>query len=263
MWWYAEEEQGASSPQWRLPEEGARTAVIESKGDVRGIAAEGGCGLHSSYNLWKAFPGVEKRQVVRGIPEEFIQRLTRAGGASGHNETIMRFDYDSDTLCVDVEVYKYVALQMLRDEGVDVLLNTMAVDAVMDGERVDCIITESHEGCEAVRGNVFIDATGYGDLCARAGADYTESNDYMVANSMGIAGIDIDKYYSFLRDNGALIEYGRGPRSGRANQIIRVDGNWKSISPELDQQVRLLGMHTVTTTLHLPDFYCVFSSSLI
>ncbi|RGZ00693.1 FAD-dependent oxidoreductase [Clostridium sp. AM58-1XD] len=235
---------------------GARTAVIESKGYVGGIAAEGGCGLHSSYNLWKAFPGVEKRQVVRGIPEEFIQRLTQAGGASGHNETIMRFDYDSDTLCVDVEIYKYIALQMLREEGVDVLLNTMAVDVVMDGENVNCVITESHQGCEAVKAKVFIDATGYGDLCARAGASYTEPNDYMVANSMGIAGINIDKYYSFLKDNGALIEYGRGPRSGRTNQIIRVDGDWSIISPELDQQVKGLGMHTVTTTLH--DDYLMF-----
>lgn len=235
---------------------GARTALIESKGYVGGIAAEGGCGLHSFYNLWKAFPGVEKRMVVRGIPEEMIQRLTQARGASGHNETVLRYEYDSDTLCVDVEIYKFVALQMLREAGVHVMLNTMAVDTIVSAGRLEGVITESHQGCEAVMGKMFVDATGYGDLCARAGASYTEPNDYAVANSMGIGGIDIDKYYSFLKNNGALKEYARGPRDGRTNQLIRVDGDWENITEELGRKVRELGMHTVTTTLH--DNYFMF-----
>ena len=235
---------------------GAKTALIEAKGYVGGIAAEGGCGLHSFYNLWKPFPGVEKRKVVRGIPEEFIQRLYQAKGCSGHNETILRFEYDSDTLCVDVETYKYEALCMLREAGVHVMLNTMAVDVLCEGDRVKGVITESHQGTEAVLGKIFIDATGYGDLSARAGAHYTEPNDYAVVNSMGVGGIDIDKYYAFLRDNGGLIEYARGPRGGRENQIIRVDGNWEKISPELAASAKALGMSSVTTTIH--DNYFMF-----
>jgi hypothetical protein len=234
---------------------GARTALIESKGYVGGIATEGGCGLHSFFNLWKAF-NTEKRMVVRGIPEEFIQRLYQAGGCSGHNETIMRPEYDNDTLCVDVEVYKYVALDMLREAGVQVMLNTQAVDAIKEGGRVTSVIAESHQGSEAVQGKVFIDATGYGDLSARAGARFTEPNDYPVVNSMGVGGIDIDKYYAFLRDNGGLIEYARGPRDGRLNQLIRVDGVWSKIDPKLGEAAKNLGMSSVTTTLH--DNYFMF-----
>jgi hypothetical protein len=234
---------------------GAKTVLIESKGYVGGIAAEGGCGLHSFFNLWKPF-NVEKRMVVRGVPEEFIQRLYQAGGCSGHNETIMRPEYDNDTLCVDVETYKYVALEMLREAGVQVLLNTLAVDVIKEGSRVAGIITESHQGSEAVLGKIFIDATGYGDISARAGADFTEPNDYPVVNSMGVGGIDIDKYYAFLKDNGVLFEYARGPRSGRMNQIIRVDGDWAKIDPALGQAVKDLGMSGVTTTLY--DNYFMF-----
>jgi hypothetical protein len=234
---------------------GAKTALIESKGYVGGIAAEGGCGLHSFFNLWKPF-NTEKRMVVRGIPEEFIQRLYQAGGCSGHNETLMRPEYDSDTLCVDVEKYKYVALQMLLDEKVDVLLNTMAVDVIREGVAVKGIITESHEGSEAVLGKIFIDATGYGDISARAGAQFSEPNDYPVVNSMGIGGIDIDKYYAFMKEGGALFEYARGPRSGRANQIIRVDGHWDKIDPSLGKLVNDIGMSGVTTTIH--DNYFMF-----
>jgi hypothetical protein len=234
---------------------GAKTALIESKGYVGGIAAEGGCGLHSFYNLWKPF-NVEKRKVIRGIPEEFINRLFQVGGCSGHNDTIMRPEYDSDTLCVDVEMYKYIALCMLREAGVHVLLNTQAVDVIKEGQRITGIVAESHEGAEAILGKVFIDATGYGDIAARAGANFTEPNDYPVVNSMGVGGVDIDKYYSFMKDRGVLFEYGLGPRSGRLNQIIRVDGDWKKLDPAIGKAVEDLGMSGVTTTIH--DNYFMF-----
>jgi hypothetical protein len=194
--------------------------------------------------------------VVRGIPEEFIQRLFQAGGCSGHNETQLRPEYDSDTLCVDVEIYKFIALEMLREAGVQVLLNTHAVDVIKEGGRITGVITESHQGSEAVLAKVFIDATGYGDIAARAGAKFSEPNDYPVVNSMGVGGIDIDKYYAFLRDSGVLFEYARGPRSGRTNQIIRVDGSWEKIDPKLGEAVKALGMSGVTTTLH--DNYFMF-----
>ena len=209
---------------------GAKTAVVEYKGYVGGIAAEGGCGLHSFYNLWKPF-GVEKKKIVRGIPEEFIDRLTAMGGASGHNETLMNYGYDSDTLCVDVEIYKQLANTMLREAGVDVLLNTMVVDADVTDGHINAVFTESHEGCEALLAKVYIDATGFGDLSARAGAKLLECSDYAVANSIGVAGIDIDAYYAALKEHGALKEYALGKRGGQPGKLIRVDGDWEKFNP--------------------------------
>lgn len=235
---------------------GAKTALVEYKGYVGGIATEGGTGLHSFYNLWKAFPGVEKKKVIRGLPEEFIDRLTALGGASGHNEQLMNFGYDSDALCVDVEIYKFLALKMLREAGVDVLLNTMVIGADTQNGRVKAVLTHSHGGGEALLARVFIDATGYGDVCAQAGADYTNPNDHPVANSMGIAGIDVDAYYKVLESSGALKEYALGKRSGKQERVIRVDGNWEKVDPDLAAKARAIGMHTVTTTLH--DNYFMF-----
>jgi len=54
--------------------QGAKTALIEVKGYTGGIVVEGGTALHSYFNLWKAFPGVEKRQVVKGIAQEIIDK---------------------------------------------------------------------------------------------------------------------------------------------------------------------------------------------
>ena len=83
--------------------QGAKTMLIEAKGYPGGTATEGGTAIHSYYNLWKAFPGVEKRQVVRGIPSEIIDRLLLIGGTTGHAEMETGFDYDSVCTAVDTE----------------------------------------------------------------------------------------------------------------------------------------------------------------
>ena len=71
---------------------GAKTALIEGKGYAGGTVVEGGTALHSFFNLWKAFPGVEKRQVVRGIAQEIIDRLLLIGGTTGHGDVTGKID---------------------------------------------------------------------------------------------------------------------------------------------------------------------------
>ena len=70
--------------------QGAKTALIEVKGYPGGTITEGGTALHSFYNLWKAFPGCEKRQVVKGIPQEIIERLMAVGGMFGTRRDVER-----------------------------------------------------------------------------------------------------------------------------------------------------------------------------
>ncbi len=104
---------------------GAKTALVEMKGYTGGTVTEGGTTLHSFFNLWKAFPGVEKRQVIKGIPQEIIDRLLKVGGTAGHCEMVKNYGYDSMCTNVDVEMYKMVTLQMLKEAGVYLCLNTM------------------------------------------------------------------------------------------------------------------------------------------
>lgn len=149
----------------------ARTVLIESKGYPGGTVVEGGTALHSYYNLWKAFPGVEKRQVVRGIPQEIVDRLIQANGTTGHVEMIKGSDYDSVCTAIDTEIYKLVVFEMLEEAGVVILVNTWLAGAIMESSIIKGIITESRSGREAIYGESFVDCTGYGDLSAHAGAD--------------------------------------------------------------------------------------------
>ncbi|TFG10439.1 MAG: FAD-dependent oxidoreductase, partial [Promethearchaeota archaeon] len=196
---------------------GAKTALIEGKGYTGGNVVEGGTALHSFFNLWKAFPGIEKRQVVKGIPQEIITRLEQVEGTTGHAEMLKGYDYDSVCTAIDTELYKLVSLEMLQDASVHIFLNSFVRGVIMDKSTIQGIIVESRSGREAFYAHSFVDCTGYGDLCAYAGAKFTEPNDYPVANSIGVAGVSIENYHDFLSKNNALSHYCEGKRSGEMN----------------------------------------------
>ena len=235
---------------------GAKTALIEGKGYTGGIVVEGGTALHSFFNLWKAFPGIEKRQVVKGIPQEIITRLEQVGGTTGHAEMLKGYDYDSVCTAIDTELYKLVSLEMLQGANVHVFLNSFVRGVIMDKSTIQGIIVESRSGREAFYAHSFVDCTGYGDLCAYAGAKFTEPNDYPVANSIGVAGVSIEKYHDFLSKNNALSHYCEGKRSGEMNKIVRLDA--KRVKPPLRflKEGSRIGMHTVITSVH--DDYFMF-----
>jgi hypothetical protein len=236
--------------------QGARTVLVENKGYTGGVAVEGGTALHSFFNLWKAFPGVQKRQVVKGIPQEIVDRLMRAGGCTGHAEMLAHYDYDSVCTAIDTEIYKLVTMQMLHEAGVTVWVNTFVAGAVRSGSRVTGVIAESRSGREAIYAKAFVDCTGYGDLTAHAGAKYTEPNDYAVANSIGVGNVDIERMCEFLTSRKTMTQFARGRRSGRDDQIVRFGGESVSFSEEFNAEARKLGLSMITTTTH--DNYLMF-----
>jgi len=236
--------------------QGAKTILIERKGYTGGTVTEGGTALHSFYNLWKAFPGVKKRQVVGGIPQEIIDRLAKVGGTTGHVEMFKGYDYDSVCTAIDTELYKLVTFEMLDETGVFVAVNTLLTGTIMDGSRLKGVITESRSGREAIYAKSFVDCTAYGDLSAYAGAKYTEPNDYEVCNSIGVGNVSMEKYYAFLKSHDAVVQYCEGQRSGIDGQIVRLSGQLVNLPPEFRQEARKISMSTTTTTVH--DNYLMF-----
>ena len=234
---------------------GAKTALIEAKGYPGGIVTEGGTALHSYFNLWKAFPGVEKRQVVKGIAQEIIDRLMERGGTTGHVEMVSRYDYDSICTAIDTEIYKLVVFEMLVDAGVFVYVNTLLTAAVMDGDAINGVITESRAGREAFFAKVFVDCTGYGDLSAYAGAQFTEPNDHPVAHAIGVGGVDVDRYNDFCK-NDANVQVAYGTRSGMTNQLVRVGFEMGDVPPDMREEAKKIGLSFITTTMH--DDYFMF-----
>ena len=236
---------------------GAKTILVEAKGYPGGVAVEGGTALHSFYNLWKAFPGVEKKQLVRGIPAEMVDRLTARGGATGYAEMMKHYEYDSVCTAIDTEKYKLNAFEMLDEAGVYVCVNTLLAGVIREKDLVAGVILESRSGREVIFARSFVDCTGYGDLAAHAGADYSEPNDYPVVNSMGLANVDIERYYHFLNSSGSVGQLAYGMRSGIPGQIVRLGSEGSNGYPEdFVKGAREIGMSAISTTVH--DDYLMF-----
>ncbi|RPI02316.1 MAG: FAD-dependent oxidoreductase [Calditrichaeota bacterium] len=235
--------------------QGARTMLIESKGYCGGIAVEGGTAIHSFYNLYTAFPGCAKRKVIRGIPAEFMDRLTEMGGCTGYPEMETGRGYDSICTAIDTEQYKLLAFNMLKEANVFVAVNTLLAGAIVSDGCIQGVITESRSGREAIMAKSFIDCTGYGDLCAHAHAEFTVPNDYDSCNSFSLANASIDDYYKFLESHSAIGQICRGPRSGEENKLVRVGAEELNI-PEFSEKAKKIGMSMITTTVR--DNYLMY-----
>ena len=152
---------------------GARTALIEQYGFVGGMAT---AGLMTSFNGFRNERPPDHVQTVRGIAQEIVDRLIAVGGACartahGHFGALEpgRCPY---AVSFDPEALKMVALEMLCEAGVDLMLHMTFAGAPPDGRNISYAVVENKSGRQAVRGQIYVDATGDGDLAAWAGARF-------------------------------------------------------------------------------------------
>lgn len=139
---------------------GADVLLIEQMGYLGGMATGG---LVISLNIF----GVGKRQVVAGIAQEVANRLLKEGKAFSSVPGKL-----TGGVTVDPEALKYLADRMVEENGVKLLYHTYVVDTIVDKEEVKGIIVESKSGRAAILAKVIVDATGDGDVFARAGAEF-------------------------------------------------------------------------------------------
>jgi hypothetical protein len=155
---------------------GAQTLLVERYAFLGG---NGTAGLMTCYNGFRNQRPPDALQTVKGIPAEYIARLVRLGGVTGavpyehpgHDASAGDLPY-----CIgfDAEAAKVASLELLKHEGVSLRLHSWIVGPMIEGSRVTGIIVESKGGRQAIAADVVIDATGDGDVAARAGAPFME-----------------------------------------------------------------------------------------
>lgn len=141
---------------------GASVALLEAKAYLGGV---GTMGLP-----YQGFFDARKRQVVRGLAHEFVERLRAIDGAS---EEFIQCELHNPFLIVDPEAVKRVCQEMVTEAGVDLYLHTVFADVLKDGDRINAMLAEGKSGREAYVGRYYVDATGDGDVAVRAGVPYT------------------------------------------------------------------------------------------
>ena len=144
--------------------EGLKVAVVESRSFMGGNLTIGLPIL--------GFLGQKKNQIIKGLPQKFIDRMRARHAASEHRPCPLHMGI---TL-VEPEAVKTVVLEMLHEAGVEIFLHTFCAGVVMEGARIRGIITESKSGREAILGRVVIDCTGDADVAYRAGVPCEQGN---------------------------------------------------------------------------------------
>jgi hypothetical protein len=77
---------------------------------------------------------------------------------------------------IDTEKFKYVVLKLCVESGVDLMLHTWCCDAIVDEEQtLRGVIVENKSGRQALLAEVVVDASGDGDVAARAGAPFWQT----------------------------------------------------------------------------------------
>jgi hypothetical protein len=153
---------------------GADTLLIERYPFLGG---NGTAGLMTCYNGFRNQRPPEALQTVKGIPAEYIAELVRLGGIADE-DPYPKPDHDVRSgdlpYCIgfDPEAAKIASLNVVRKEGVNLRLHSWVVAPMLDGSRVIGVIVESKSGRQAIAADIVIDATGDGDVAARAGAPF-------------------------------------------------------------------------------------------
>ncbi|MFH0963121.1 MAG: FAD-dependent oxidoreductase [Planctomycetota bacterium] len=185
--------------------QGAKTLLVERAGYLGGMLTGGMVGSSGIYTVapgtMKVYTEIRRRlakrpdsvQLIRGIPREIMRRLISIGGGIGYDGEVPAY------VAVHVPTLKMMLVEMMEEAGVELLLYGPVVGPILDGKRVSGVIVEGKGGREGIRAKVVVDATGDGDVAARAGAAFEhgrkqdqEAINMTVMFTMG--GIDMEKF---------------------------------------------------------------------
>ena len=141
---------------------GARVTLLERHSFLGGNMTLGLC-MHTFENR-------QGKRVIEGIPAEFIRRMQQVGASPG--PVAIRNAHMYSTTPVDVEMVKLVAFTMLAEAGVDVRFQYPVSAVRLRGSTIESLQVPAVNGLGEIDGDIFIDATGNGDLAAGAGIPF-------------------------------------------------------------------------------------------
>jgi hypothetical protein len=155
---------------------GARTVLVERFGYLGGTAT---ASLMACINGFRNQAEPDATQTVRGIAEEIILALKDLDGLGASPYPQKPYPTLPGQLAysyaIDTEAFKYVTLRMCVDAGVDVMLHTLFCVPILDGGGLRGVIVENKSGRLALLARVVVDASGDGDVAARAGVPFWQT----------------------------------------------------------------------------------------
>lgn len=155
---------------------GAKTLLVDFMSVPGGVST---AGMMSHYT----------GTVDSKLYKEVLQRMADKNEGEAKGVCSVRIDPVQMTL---------VWIELLEEAGAELLLYTMACEPIMKGNCVKGIIIQNKSGRSAIFADAVIDATGDGDIAARAGAEFVmgrESDGSMQPATLmfKVAGVDMER----------------------------------------------------------------------
>ena len=156
--------------------EGTRTVLVEQFGYLGGTAT---ASLMACINGFRNQVEPDATQTVRGIAEEIVLQLKDLGGLGKSPYPQKPYPTEPGRLeysyAIDTERFKYVALKLAVEAGVDLLLHTYACDSIVEDGALRGVLVENKSGRQALMARVTVDASGDADVAYRAGVPFWQT----------------------------------------------------------------------------------------
>ena len=177
---------------------GANTLLVERLGAIGGqlnISGPPGFAYAHFFNMLG-------EQIIGGFMAETHARLLKEGHALPHIRPEWRGSYSFSY--VDPDWWGLMIFEMMTENKVNLLLHSLAVDVLKEGDAVKGLIVENTSGRQLILSKVLIDCTGEGDIAARAGAPFDKlPREQLQPHTISFTmdGVDWDKALRYIREN--------------------------------------------------------------
>jgi len=177
--------------------QGTRTILVERYGFLGGSLTNAGVGPMMTFHAGD-------RQVVTGLPQEMVDRLSKKSGCIGHIEDTT--GYASSVTPFDAESMKLVLDEMALDYGVDVLFHAVLSNVNKQRDQIVSVTVQTRGGALEIFGKVFIDASGDAMLSFMAEADIAQGREsdglcQPMTTNMKVYGVDIEALKNEIKNN--------------------------------------------------------------
>lgn len=192
---------------------GARTILVERYGYLGGQLTGEYSTIPGSGTLGMGFQGAHGQRIVGGIAWELMQRLIAQGGAIGPLERTVISSVPGGFLDApygrlgpkfDPETLKTVALEMVQEAGIQLLLHSLAVEAIKQGDTVAGVIVQSKSGRQAILAHTTVDASADADIAVAAGAPWAmvpKDELYHMGMELTLANVDTGRAYAYIKQH--------------------------------------------------------------
>lgn len=183
--------------------QGAKVVLVERLGYLGGQMASG--------LPFLAFLDMHQRQVVGGLAQKMVDDLAALGGTAGHR--YCPFHLSSTT--VNPFYTRIISFQWAKDYGIELLMHCEVSGVTVErGQLTAVTVTGKGQEIE-IRAQVFIDATGDGDVAFMAGAEYEKGQagtGVMQPPSLmfNLGGVDFDAFTDFIAAHPEELPYHMG-----------------------------------------------------